>query len=117
MWARSFTAAGSPRHTDLELAAGGVAPGIGIDDQGGVALAWTVGGTDPQVWIAGCDPDGTGGGRLGAQVLSQATAGRQEQVAIAVSPWSEVSLAYTDDNDGNQFDQIILGTGVTNSDW
>jgi hypothetical protein len=50
-------------------------------------------------------------------VLSQATAGRQEQVAIAVSPWSEVSIAYTDDNDGNQFDQIILGTGVTNSEW
>jgi hypothetical protein len=117
VWARSFTAAGAPRHTDLEIAPGGVAPGIGIDDQGGVALAWTVGGTDPQVWIAGRNPDGTGGGRLGAQVLSQATAGRQEQVAIAVSPWSEVSLAYTDDNDGNQFDQIILGTGVTNSDW
>jgi hypothetical protein len=34
-----------------------------------------------------------------------------------VSPWSEVSVAYTDDNDGNQFDQIILGTGVTNSTW
>lgn len=27
------------------------------------------------------------------------------------------SIAYTDDNDGNQFDQIILGTGVTNSTW
>lgn len=117
VWARSFTSAGSPRHTDLAVASGGVAPGIGVDDQGNVALAWTVGGADPQVWIAGRNPDGTGDGRLGAQVLSQATAGRQEQVAIAVSPWSEVSIAYTDDNDGNQFDQIILGTGATNSNW
>jgi len=119
VWARSFDAAGNPRHAEVEVSsgAGAVAPGIGIDDQGNVALAWTVGGTDPQVWIAGRNPDGTGGGRLGAQVLSQATAGRQEQIAIAVSPWSEVSIAYTDDNDGNQFDQIILGTGVTNSTW
>jgi hypothetical protein len=119
VWARSFTAAGSPRHAEVGVSsgAGAVAPAIGIDDQGNVALAWTVGGTDPQVWVAGRNPDGTGDGRLGAQVLSQATAGRQEQVAIAVSPWSEVSVAYTDDNDGNQFDQIILGTGVTNSNW
>lgn len=117
VWVRSFAAAGSPRHTDLEVASSGVAPGIGIDDQGNVALAWSVGGTDPQVWIAGRNPDGTGTGRLGAQVLSQATAGRQEQIAVAASPWSEVSVAYTDDNDGNQFDQIIFGTGVTNSTW
>lgn len=99
------------------MATGGSAPAVGIDDQGDVALAWTVGGTDPQVWIAGRNPDGTGTGRLAAQPLSQAAAGRQEQAAIAVSPWSEVSLAYTDDNDGNQFDQIILGTGITNSIW
>ncbi|MDQ7904468.1 hypothetical protein RB614_08015 [Phytohabitans sp. ZYX-F-186] len=119
VWARSFTAAGTARHAEVEVSsgAGAVAPGIGIDDQGNVALAWTVGGTDPQVWIAGRNPDGTGTGRLGAQLLSQATAGRQEQIAVAVSPWSEVSVAYTDDNDGNEFDQIILGTGVTNSDW
>ncbi|GAA4446265.1 hypothetical protein [Phytohabitans houttuyneae] len=117
VWVRSFAAAGSPRHTDLEVASSGVAPGIGIDDQGNVALAWSVGGTDPQVWITGRNPDGTGTGRLGAQVLSQATAGRQEQIAVAASPWSEVSVAYTDDNDGNQFDQIIFGTGVTNSTW
>ncbi|MFD0747259.1 hypothetical protein ACFQ1L_39735 [Phytohabitans flavus] len=118
VWASSFTAAGTARHAEVQVSSGaGVAPGIGIDDQGNVALAWTVGGTDPQVWIAGRNPDGTGTGRLGAQVLSQATAGRQEQIAVAVSPWSEVSVAYTDDNDGNQFDQIILGTGVTNSNW
>lgn len=119
VWARSFTAAGTARHAEVEVSSGvgAAAPGIGIDDQGNVALAWTAGGTDPQVWIAGRNPDGTGTGRLGAQVLSQATAGRQEQVAIAVSPWSEVSVAYTDDNDGNQFDQIILGTGVTNATW
>ncbi|MFC0528789.1 hypothetical protein [Phytohabitans kaempferiae] len=119
VWTRSFTATGSPRHEEVEVSSGvgAVAPGIGIDDQGNTALAWSVTGADPQVWIAGRNPDGTGTGRLDAQVFSRDTAGRQEQIAIAVSPWSEVSVAYTDDNDGNQFDQIVLGVGATNSTW
>jgi hypothetical protein len=36
---------------------------------------------------------------------------------VAVSPWGEVTAAYTDDNDGNQFDQILAGFGLTNAGW
>ena len=32
-------------------------------------------------------------------------------------PWGEVVVAYTDDNDGNTFDQIILGSGMANAQW
>ncbi|WP_043603892.1 MULTISPECIES: hypothetical protein [Protofrankia] len=37
--------------------------------------------------------------------------------AVAVSPWGQLALAYTDDNDDNSFDQVILGLGASNSDW
>ena len=46
-----------------------------------------------------------------------APTGRQEQMAVAVSPWGEVALAYTDDNDGNTFDQIYLGQDFSNNSW
>lgn len=36
---------------------------------------------------------------------------------MGVSPWAEVAVAYTDDNDGNTFDQVILVMGLANSSW
>ncbi len=36
---------------------------------------------------------------------------------MAVDPWGLITLAYTDDNDGNGFAQIYLGTGLNNSTW
>ncbi len=33
------------------------------------------------------------------------------------SAWGEISACYTDDNDGNTFDQVLLGLGASNSDW
>jgi hypothetical protein len=33
---------------------------------------------------------------------------------VAVSPWAEVAVAYTDDNDRNSFDQVLLGLGLSN---
>jgi hypothetical protein len=49
--------------------------------------------------------------------LSQVTTGKQDEMAVTASPWGEVVVCYTDDADGNLFDQVILGLGGTNSDW
>ncbi|TWD84739.1 hypothetical protein FB561_5933 [Kribbella amoyensis] len=120
-WTRTFDAAGAARFGDVEVGAGGKNPGVGLDDQANTVVGWTVQATDPatdlDVWVRGFGPDGTDAGRLSAQQLSQATAGRQEELAVAVSPWSEVAVAYTDDNDGNTFDQVILGSGFANNSW
>ncbi len=40
------------------------------------------------------------------------TTGRQEQLAVTASAWGEIAVTYTDDNDGNTFDQIRLGLGA-----
>ncbi len=119
VWARSFTATGVPRHDDVQISTGtgASAPQVGIDDQANVVVAWTVQATDLDVWIGGRNPDGTTTGRLPAQVFSQTAAGRQEQIAVTSSAWGELTAAYTDDNDGNQFDQVILGLGALNSNW
>ncbi|MFI7591597.1 hypothetical protein [Micromonospora sp. NPDC049359] len=119
VWARSFTAAGAARHDEVQVSTGtgAVAPGVGVDDEDNVVVGWTVSGANPDVWARGLNPDGSSTGRLAAQALSQTTTGRQEDLAIAASPWGEVSLCYTDDNDGNGFDQVLLGLGATNSTW
>lgn len=117
VFARSFTPAATGRHTEVQVSttAGAAAPTVGLDDQAAAVVGWTVAGADG--WLRGLNPDGTFTGRLGAQTLTGTTTGRQEQYAVAVSPWGEVPVAYTDDNDGNLFDQILLGLGATNSDW
>lgn len=117
VWARSFTATGAPRHDDVEVSSGTGAsrPAIGIDDQANVVVGWTVAAADLDVWVRGLGPDGTPAGKLPAQRYSQVTAGRQEGLVVGVSAWGEVSVAYTDDNDGNTFDQIILGVGAANT--
>jgi hypothetical protein len=119
VWTRSFTSTGTPRHADVAVASGtGVAdPVVGVDDGAATVVGWSLGGADPDVWLRGLNPDGTTTGRLAAQVLSRTATGRQDQLALAVSPWGEVPLAYTDDSDGNEFDQVLLGIGATNSDW
>jgi hypothetical protein len=111
--ARSFTAGAAARHADVAVSTGsGAAPSVGIDDRNAVVVGWTAGGLDG--WLRGLNPDGTATGRLGEQTLTQTTTGRQDQFAVAVSPWSEVVAAYTDDSDGNGSDQIMLGTGAGN---
>jgi hypothetical protein len=119
VWARSFTADGTGSATEVEVSSGTGAssPTVGIDDQRDAVVGWSVAGTDPAVWAAGLNPDGTTAGRLPSQSLSQLTAGNQTQMAVASSPFGVVAAAYADDNDGNGFDQILLGLGATNSDW
>ena len=116
MW-RGFTRAGAARHGDVALTAAAAVtnPGVGIDDQNNVVAVWTQSGVD--TWAHGFGPDGTDTARLASQQLSEFTAGLQTGIAVAVSPWGEVSVAYTDDNDGNGFDQIILGLGLAGTAW
>ncbi|GAA1597013.1 hypothetical protein GCM10009804_61890 [Kribbella hippodromi] len=117
VWTRSFTSTGAARYADTEVGAGGSAPSVGIDDQAQTVVGWTVQGADPDVWVRGFGTDGTDTGRLSAQKLSSVTTGRQEQMTVAVSPYAEVAVAYTDDNDGNTYDQVMLGTGISNNGW
>ena len=114
---RAFNTAGTARYADVQVAAAGVAPSIGIDDQSQTVVGWTVAGADPDVWVRGFGTDGTDTGRLSAQRLSSVATGRQEQMTVAVSPFAEVAVAYTDDNDGNTYDQVYLGTGISNNSW
>jgi hypothetical protein len=116
-WTRTFDVTGTPRFSEVEVAAGGKGPEVGVDDQKNTVVGWTAQATDPDVWIRGFGADGTDAGRITSQQLSQATVGRQEQMVVAVSPWSEVAIAYTDDNDGNTFDQVIVGLGFANNSW
>ncbi|WP_026208059.1 hypothetical protein [Catelliglobosispora koreensis] len=117
VWARSFQLSGSPSHSEVEVAGGGLTPRVGLDEQGGVVVAWTAQASDLDVWVRGFNPDGSPAGRLEVQRLSLATAGKQEQLTVAVSPYGEVGVAYTDDADGNTGDQIILGVGIFNTSW
>jgi hypothetical protein len=117
VWTRTFDSAGNPRFADVEVAVGGKSPSVGLDDQANSVVGWTVQATDLDVWVRGFGTNGTDAGRLSAQQLSQVTAGRQEQLAVAVSPYAEVAVAYTDDNDGNTFDQVILGLDISNNSW
>ncbi|MDX6252675.1 MAG: hypothetical protein QOF10_6035 [Kribbellaceae bacterium] len=116
-WTRTFDSAGNPRFSDVEVAAGGKDPSVGLDDQANTVVGWTVQAADLDVWVRGFGTDGTDTGRLSAQQLSQLTAGRQEQLTVAVSPYAEVAVTYTDDNDNNTFDQVILGQDISNNTW
>ncbi|WP_405057171.1 hypothetical protein OG474_31120 [Kribbella sp. NBC_01505] len=116
-WTRTFDASGTARFADVEVAAGGKAPSVGIDDVKQTVVGWTAQAADPDVWVRGFDAAGTDTGRLSAQRLSSATPGRQEQMAVAVSSFAEVAVVYTDDTDGNTHDQVFLGTGISNNSW
>ncbi|GLZ36041.1 hypothetical protein Lesp02_82280 [Lentzea sp. NBRC 105346] len=110
--ARSFTATGVAGSADVAVA--GTDPQIGIDDQRNVVVTTNV---SNDIYSQGLNPDGTTAGRLPRQLTSQATAGKQDEPALGVDPWGQLTVVYTDDNDGNGFDQVILGTGLTNSTW
>lgn len=117
IWTRSFDAVANPLHDDIEVVAGGLRPDIGIDEQGGTVVGWTAQATDLDTWVRGFNPDGSTTGRLASQQLMRVSAGRQDGMVVAVSAYGEVSIAYADDNDGNDWDQVYLGQGITNSSW
>lgn len=110
---RSFTAAGAARTTTDTLLPG-ADPRIGIDDQLNVVVT-SVEAQD--VVTQGLNPDGTVAGRLPRQPTVSTATGRQDEPALGVDAWGRITIAYTDDNDGNGFDQVYLGTGLVNSTW
>ncbi|MEU4745126.1 hypothetical protein AB0G02_32345 [Actinosynnema sp. NPDC023658] len=110
---RSFTATGAAR-TAADAVLPGTDPQIGIDDQLNVAVS-SVEAQD--VVTQGLNPDGTVTGRLPRQPTVSTATGRQDEPALGVDPWGQLTVAYTDDNDGNGFDQVYLGTGLVNSTW
>ncbi|EWC63171.1 RTX toxin and related Ca2+-binding protein [Actinokineospora spheciospongiae] len=108
---RSFTAAGA---AGAETVLAGADPQVGIDDQRGVAVAWSTG---QDVFAQGLNADGTATGRLPRLAAVKTATGRQEHPALGVDAWGQLTVAYTDDNDGNGADQVYLGTGLLNSTW
>jgi hypothetical protein len=120
VWARSFASDGTPRHGGVR-ASGPVPasdPAVGIDDQGGVVVGWTATGDDPDVWVRGLGPDGAAAGRRGTAPVSRTTAGRQRQLALAVSPWGELAAAYADDSDRNTYEQVEVSVSrATSTTW
>ena len=116
---RSFGATGVARSA-VDTVLPGTDPQVGIDDQLSVAVAWTqtVTATDGvDVMVQGLNPDGSASGRQPRLRANTTVAGRQDEPALAVDPWGLITLAHTDDSDGNLFDQVYLGTGLTNSTW
>lgn len=111
--ARSFTANGVAQST-VDTVLPGADPQIGIDDQLGVVVSWV---SASDVYAQGLNPDSTVAGRLPRLATDQTTTGRQDEPALGVDPWGQLTVVYTDDNDGNLFDQVYLGTGLVNSTW
>lgn len=109
---QSFTAAGAPRGAVASTT--GTDPQIGIDDQLGVAVTTT---ESLDVHTQFYNPDGTTTGRPERQLSVSVAAGRQNEPAVGVDPWGRVTVVYTDDNDGNEFDQIYMGTGLSTRAW
>ncbi|UGQ11847.1 hypothetical protein LO772_34650 [Yinghuangia sp. ASG 101] len=113
--ARSFTATGTARSAaDAVVPGTGTDPQAGIDDQAAAVVAWT---DASDIHAQGLNPDGTTTGRLPKLRVHTVVEGRQDEPALAVDPWGLITLTYTDDHDGNTFDQVYLGTGLTNSVW
>ncbi|MFD1149991.1 hypothetical protein [Saccharothrix hoggarensis] len=110
---RSFAATGAAR-TPADTVLPGTDPQVGIDDQLNVAVTWA---EAADVHTQGLNPDGTVAGRLPRQPTVSTATGRQDEPALGVDPWGRITIAYTDDNDGNGFDQVYLGTGLVNSTW
>lgn len=108
---RSFTATGS---AGPEAQLPGTSPQVGVDDQRSVFVAWLA-ATD--VHGQGLNPDGTATGRQPRLSVHTDQTGRQDEPAAAVDGWGRVTLAFTDDRDGNGFDQVYLGSGLVNSTW
>lgn len=110
---RSFSATGAAA-SGVDTVLPGSDPQVGIDDQRFVVVEWAE-ATD--IHAQGLNPDGSTTGRLARLRVHPTVAGRQDEPALAVDPWGQLVMSYTDDNDGNGFDQVYLGTGLVNSTW
>jgi hypothetical protein len=108
---RSFAATGAgPAEAFLP----GTDPQVGLDDQRNAVVYWT---ENQDVFVQGVNPDGTVNGRQPRLRANTVTTGRQTQPAVAVDPYGRITMTYSDDPDGDDFDDVTIGTGLTNSTW
>jgi hypothetical protein len=107
---RSFTATGA---APAEVFLPGNDPQVGLDDQRYAVAYWTL--TD-DVYLQGLNPDGTTNGRQ-PRVRANPVTGRQTQPALAVDPYGRITLTHADDPEPDAFDEVTIGTGLTNSTW
>lgn len=110
---RSFTYLGAASST-VDTVLPGADPQVGIDDQRNAVVTSVETG---DVVTQGLNADGTTAGRLPRQTTVRTAADRQDEPALGVDGWGLITVVYTDDNDGNQFDQVYLGSGWVNSTW
>lgn len=108
---RSFTATGS---APAEAFLPGADPQVGVDDQRNAVAYWT---ESQDVYVQGLNPDGTNNGRQARLRANTVATGRQTQPALAVDPFGRITLTYSDDPDGDDVDDVAIGTGLTNSTW
>lgn len=105
---RSFTAGGSgPAEAFLP----GNDPQVGLDDQRHAVAYWV---QDGDVYVQGLNPDGTGYDRQPRIRANPTVAGTQTHPALAVDPYGRITMTYSD---GDDFQNVAIGTGLTNSTW
>ncbi|ALG09492.1 hypothetical protein [Kibdelosporangium phytohabitans] len=110
---RSFTATGAASST-VDTYLPGADPQVGIDDQRAAVVTWT---EAQDIFVQGLNPDGSVTGRQPRIRANTNATGRQDEPALGVDAWGQIVMTYTDDADGNTFDQVYLGTGLNNSTW
>lgn len=110
---RSFSATGAAAST-VDTIVPGADPQVGIDDQRAAVVNWAQG---QDIFVQGLNPDGSTAGRQPRITANTNLAGRQEEPAVGVDAWGQIFMTYSDDADGNTYDQVYLGTGLNNSTW
>ncbi|MFC0104909.1 hypothetical protein [Kibdelosporangium aridum] len=110
---RSFSATGAAAST-VDTYVPGTDPQVGIDDQRAAVVNWT---QAQDIFVQGLNPDGSTAGRQPRITANTNVTGRQDEPAVGVNAWGQIFMTYTDDADGNTFDQVYLGTGLNNSTW
>ncbi|MFJ9860830.1 hypothetical protein ACWEV9_21340 [Streptomyces albogriseolus] len=125
---RTFSAAGAPggaeaRTTpDSAEVPGGrpigpqTDPDVAVSDAGDFVVAWKeafVDGLD-DVWARGHNADGSTTGRLPALRMNVVSGGGQGGPAVTLAPGGRLSLTYSDDCAGNQFNEMRLRDAFAN---
>ncbi|MCT2586906.1 hypothetical protein [Actinophytocola gossypii] len=108
---RSFTATGA---APAEAFLPGGDPQVGLDDQRHAVAYWHQNG---DVYVQGLNPDGTTYDRQPRIRANETAAGTQTHPALAVDPYGRITMTHSDDADGDGFEEVVIGTGLTNSTW
>ncbi|MGW4594043.1 phospholipase D-like domain-containing protein [Streptomyces sp. NPDC004457] len=98
---------------------------VAVADDGSFVVAWkeafdvNIGGTvypgKDDVWARGFNADGTTTGRLPAYRMNVVTGGGQGGPAVTLAATGRLALTYSDDYDGNGFNEMRLRDAFANS--